>query len=152
MCGMKRMVVRNCAFSGTDIGLRFKSGVGRGGKTEDVYISNIVMNDIKDAAISIVCDYVDRPAGSDGKKMSKESLEYVPEFCDIHISDVTCVGAKVGIEAKGIKDQNCIYDIDIENSTIVYTKQATDIDFETAKVSLSGVKLVKLDAEAWPVK
>jgi len=32
--GMKRIVVRNNRFSGTDTGLRFKSGLGRGGKTE----------------------------------------------------------------------------------------------------------------------
>ena len=152
ICGMKRMVVRNCTFSGTDIGLRFKSGIGRGGKTEDVFISNIVMNDIKDAAISFICDHVDRPAGSDGKKMAKESAEYVPEFCDIHIYDVTCVGTKVGIEAKGVKDMNCIYDIAIDNSTIVYTKSAMDIDYQTAKIDLGSVKLVKLNADAWPVK
>ena len=32
--GMKNIVVRHNRFSGTDTGLRFKSGVGRGGKTE----------------------------------------------------------------------------------------------------------------------
>ena len=38
VCGMTRIVVRNCRFSGTDTGLRFKSAIGRGGKTKDIYI------------------------------------------------------------------------------------------------------------------
>mgnify|MGYP002624600309 FL=1 len=58
--GMKKIVVRNCTFSGTDTGLRFKSATGRGGKTEQIFIYNIVMNDIKNEAITFSCAYEDR--------------------------------------------------------------------------------------------
>ena len=145
--GMKRIVVRRCRFSGTDTGLRFKSGIGRGGKTEDIHISDIVMNDITDEAIVFQCDYVDRPAGSEGKKAKTSGSEFVPEFTDIHISNVVCRGAKTAIKAKGIEGMNCIYDIEIANSTIVYTSKGADIDEATAKVKLSNVNIVEDKAQ-----
>ena len=145
--GMKRIVVRHCRFSGTDTGLRFKSGIGRGGKTEDIHISDIVMNDITDEAIVFQCDYVDRPAGSEGKKAKTSGSEFVPEFTDIHISNVVCRGAKTAIKAKGIEGMNCIHDIEIANSTIVYTSKGADIDETTAKVKLSNVNIVEDKAQ-----
>ena len=145
--GMKRIVVRRCRFSGTDTGLRFKSGIGRGGKTEDIHISDIVMNDITDEAIVFQCDYVDRPAGSEGKKAKTSGSEFVPEFTDIHISNVVCRGAKTAIKAKGIEGMNCIHDIEIANSTIVYTSKGADIDEVTAKVKLSNVNIVEDKAQ-----
>ena len=145
--GMKRIVVRRCRFSGTDTGLRFKSGIGRGGKTEDIHISDIVMNDITDEAIVFQCDYVDRPAGSEGKKAKTFGRELVPEFTDIHISNVVCRGAKTAIKAKGIEGMNCIHDIEIANSTIVYTSKGADIDEATAKVKLSNVNIVEDKAQ-----
>lgn len=145
--GMKRIVVRRCRFSGTDTGLRFKSGIGRGGKTEDIHISDIVMNDITDEAIVFQCDYVDRPAGSEGKKAKTSGSEFVPEFTDIHISNVVCRGAKTAIKAKGIEGMNCIHDIEIANSTIVYTSKGAYIDEATAKVKLSNVNIVEDKAQ-----
>ena len=145
--GMKRIVVRRCRFSGTDTGLRFKSGIGRGGKTEDIHISDIVMNDITDEAIVFQCDYVDRPAGSEGKKAKTSGSEFVPEFTDIHISNVVCRGAKTAIKAKGIEGMNCIHDIEIANSTIVYTSKGADIDEATAKVKLSNINIVEDKAQ-----
>ena len=145
--GMRRIVVRRCRFSGTDTGLRFKSGIGRGGKTEDIHISDIVMNDITDEAIVFQCDYVDRPAGSEGKKAKTSGSEFVPEFTDIHISNVVCRGAKTAIKAKGIEGMNCIHDIEIANSTIVYTSKGADIDEATAKVKLSNVNIVEDKAQ-----
>ena len=145
--GMKRIVVRRCRFSGTDTGLRFKSGIGRGGKTEDIHISDIVMNDITDEAIVFQCDYVDRPAGSEGKKAKTSGSEFAPEFTDIHISNVVCRGAKTAIKAKGIEGMNCIHDIEIANSTIVYTSKGADIDETTAKVKLSNVNIVEDKAQ-----
>ena len=58
--GMKNIVVRHNLFSGTDTGLRFKSGIGRGGKTEVIYVSDITMTDIKNEAIIFECTYADK--------------------------------------------------------------------------------------------
>ncbi len=144
ICGMKRIVVRNCRFAGTETGLRFKSGIGRGGKTEDIYISNIVMTDITGEGIIFQCDYVNRPAGAkDDGKASHQKLEKVPEFTDIHISDIICRGTKTAIAAKGIEGLDCVHGITIDNSTFVYDKTGLDIDEKTAQLKLTGVRLVE---------
>lgn len=140
--GMRRIVVRHCRFAGTDTGLRFKSGIGRGGRTEDIHISDIVMSDIAQQAIIFQCDYENRPAGSEGKENPKNvKLEMVPEFQDIHITNIVCRGAATAISAHGIKGLNCVHDITVDNSTFVYTKAAQDTDTATARLTLNNVKM-----------
>ena len=144
--GICRMVVRNNRFSGTDTGLRFKSGIGRGGKTSDLYIQNIVMTDIKDEAIVFQCDYLDRPAGSDPTAVptfTDEQRQLAPEFQGIHISDVICHGTETAIKASGIQGLNCVHDINISNSTFVYQKTDQQIDAQSAKLHIEGVNFVK---------
>lgn len=143
ICGMKRIVVSDCTFSGTDIGLRFKSAVGRGGKCEDIYISNIMMADIKDSAIHFECDYADRPAGStEAAALKAEDVEFMPEFCDIHISNIVCEKAEVGISASGVNGLRCVYDVTVDNSTIIYTAEPEKIDKVTAEIKLTDVRFV----------
>ena len=154
ICGTRRLVVRQCRFSGTDTGLRFKGGIGRGGETEKVYISDVVMTDIADEAIIFQCDYVNKPAGgaplqlprggesqsantAQPKASPREGVEgasaFIPRFHDIHINNVVCRGAGTGIYAHGIEGYDCI-DVTIENTKIVNATKETDIDDKTAKV------------------
>ena len=135
--GMYNIYVHNNTFAGTDTGLRFKSAVGRGGLTKDIYISNIVMTDIKDEAIVFQCDYVDRPAGSSASPGTSVSEAFSPRFTDIHISDVVCHGAKTGVKAGGAKGM--VYGVEIKNSTIFYTDKDKDIA-PTCDVKLENVR------------
>jgi len=43
---VRNVVISNCIFDGTDIGIRMKTRRGRGGIIEDVRVSNIVMRDV----------------------------------------------------------------------------------------------------------
>ena len=143
--GMRRIVVRNCRFSGTDTGLRFKSGLGRGGKTAQLFVSDIVMNDIKDEAIVFQCDYVDRPAGSDENAVptfTDAQKKVAPYFQDIHINRVVCYGAGTAIKAAGILGLDNVRDIDIQNSTFMYYDNDQQIDPKTAKLNLTNVRLL----------
>lgn len=142
ICGMERIVVRDCTFSGTDTGLRFKSAIGRGGVTGDIYIYNIVMTDIIADAITFQCDYIDRKAGFKEGEADAAPVKFVPEFTDIHISDIVCRGCRTGIKASGISGYNCVHGITVTNSTIVYTDKATDIDPATASLTLTDVNFV----------
>lgn len=140
--GIRRMVVRHNTFSGTDVGLRFKSGLTRGGKTEALYISDIMMNDIGSEAIIFQCDYVNRQAGDDGPDpvFTESDRQWAPQFQDIHISNVVCRGCKTGIKASGIDGLNCVHDITITDCTIVYNKTDKQIDEKTAQLQLSNVR------------
>ena len=144
--GIRRIVVRHNRFCGTDTGLRFKSGIGRGGKTEQLYISDIQMTDIKDQAIVFQCDYVDRPAGSDPKAMptyTDEQRQLAPDFQDIHIERVTCHGVHTAIQASGVAGLDCVHDITIRNCTIGYHEQGISVDENTAKLNLENVNVIK---------
>jgi polygalacturonase len=140
--GIRDMVVRHNRFLGTDVGLRFKSGIGRGGKTERMYISDIMMADIKDEAIVFQCDYVNHHAGMEASAAPKE-MENVPDFQDIHIERIVCRGCKTGIKAAGIEGMSCIHDIDISNSSIIYNKVATAVEESTAKLTQKNVRLTE---------
>ena len=144
--GMRRIVVRHNRFCGTDTGLRFKSGIGHGGKTEQLYISDIQMTDIKDQAIVFQCDYVDRPAGSDTSaqpQLTDEQRKLAPDFQDINIERITCRGTHTAIKAAGIAGLDCVHDINLKDITIVYHDTDQQIDAQTAKLNMTNVKLVK---------
>ena len=143
--GMRRIVVRHNSFSGTDVGLRFKSSMDRGGKTEQLFISDIMMNDISGEAISFQCDYVNKHAGQSGEKpvYTAEQRRWAPLFQDIHISRVVCHGCKTGIKAAGIEGLDCVKDITIEDCSIIYNKVEKDIDSNTAQLTLKNVRLTK---------
>lgn len=142
--GMKRIVVRDNRFSGTDTGLRFKSNIGRGGRCEDIFIENIIMTDIRDEAVVFQCDYIDRPAGRENPEFQQpKKLENVPDFQGIHIKNVTCRGCDTAIRAKGTTEARCVHDIDISNSVFIYNKVSTDIDDATAQIKLTDVRLIE---------
>ena len=104
------------------------------------------MTDIKDQAIVFQCDYVDRPAGSDPNKVpeyTEEQKRFAPDFQDIHISNVTCHGTHTGIQTSGILGLDCVHDIDIKNTTIIYHKVGQQIDEASAKLQLENVKLIE---------
>ncbi len=44
--GVRRVVIANCVFVGTDRGIRLKSRRGRGGVVEDIRVTNIIMEDV----------------------------------------------------------------------------------------------------------
>jgi polygalacturonase len=150
--GMRRIVARHCTFTRTDTGLRMKSGIGRGGRTEQVYFSDIMMADIAHEAVVIHCDYADMAPGDTKsnflapgyvESFSKEQRQWTPEFQDINITNIVCRGAKTAIKASGLMGLNCVHDIRLNNCTFVYTHTATDIHEPTAKLTLKDVTLTK---------
>lgn len=133
--GMKNIVVRNNTFQGTDAGLRFKSAAKRGGTTENIFIDHIYMTDITGDAITFETTYFDNHVGA---KMPTAPVkqEYLPNFQDIHISNVYVRGCKNGIVAHGA--EGMIHDITIKNCNIFYNKKDKDID-TSCKISLENV-------------
>ncbi len=134
--GMKNIVVRNNTFQGTDTGLRFKSAVKRGGTSENIYIDHIYMTDIKDAAITFETTYFDNHVGAQ-KQTTPVKQEFLPNFQDIHMSNIYVRGCKTGIEAHGA--EGMVHDITIKNSNIFYTKEAKNID-AACKILLENVR------------
>lgn len=141
---MRNVFVTDCAFDGTDAGIRVKSNSGRGGLVKDIYIQNISMTDIVNEAIVFDTYYEDVPAGKE-KTTPGANGEKVPQFRDIHITNVNCRGAKKAISITGLP-QMPVTKIDFENVVISadegYThKDATDIGMKNVKlISKTGVE------------
>ncbi|MGN1376324.1 MAG: glycoside hydrolase family 28 protein [Prevotella sp.] len=146
--GMTNIIVRNNRFSGTDTGLRFKSGIGRGGITKGIYISDIYMTDIKEEAIIFECSYVDKKYSvkedAKTKTTTTANAPFAPQFTDIHFSNIVCRNAKTAISAQGLPGLNCVYGITIDNSTFFYTSQDKNIG-KDVDISISNCKFLSFE-------
>jgi polygalacturonase len=140
--GVRNMVVTNCTFMGTDIGLRFKSTRGRGGVVENIFVSNIRMEDIAGDAINFNLYYggkspLDETVG-DAETNFPPVSEATPQFRDIHIENVICRGAQNAIVLQGLPEMS-LRDITLKNVSITSQKgvsvtDAENITFENVQV------------------
>lgn len=122
--GVKNVRVENCSFVGTDVGIRFKSALGRGGIVENIVLNRIQMLNIKKEAILFDMGYIqgyeEAPADSE-----KFQMEDIPEFCNIYMKNIECKNAETAICMKGLK-QKPLHNIWIEDSCF-QTKKTTEI-------------------------
>lgn len=110
---VRKVVISNCVFDGTDRGIRIKSTRGRGGIVEDIRVSNIVMRNIQKEAITMNLFYTKVPA--------EPLTERTPIFRNIHISnmtgvDIAAAGLILGIPEMPISDIS-FTDIDLKAKT-----------------------------------
>lgn len=148
--GMRNIVVKNCTYSGTDVGLRFKSGIDRGGKTSNVFCDSIFMSNIKGEAVIFENTYVNKDVNfmMNGGNSIDSSQIFLPDFSDVHISNVVCRGAETGILMRGVP-QALIHDITFKNVNISGTRKpfdftySKDILMENVKVNGENLQSVK---------
>lgn len=110
--GLKNIRVENCTFMGTDIGIRFKSTLGRGGVVEDIVLDGIKMIDIPKQAVLFTMAY------SGALDESNIIPEDIPEFKNIVMRNITCQGCGQAIQVDGLK-QLPIHDLYFEDVNIV---------------------------------
>lgn len=147
--GMHRLIVRNCLFDGTDIGLRFKSAPGRGGTCSDIYCYNIRMKDIRNEAILYQTSYADQGAVVSATAGDDKS-RFFPDFCNFTIYDVDVDGAKTAFKIDGLPGFP-VHDIHLNNVTM---KRCTNgLDFKNAEritlknTTIEASKPDKIDKE-----
>lgn len=139
--GMKNVWCTTCTFVGTDIGIRVKSGIGRGGLVHDILAENIAMREIVNEAILFETSYENITAGSAKDTVDKKvsgAAQKVPEFKDFKIRNIVCNGAKTAISITGLTEQP-VHDIRIEDSIIsakrgVHLDRANDITLKNVKI------------------
>ncbi len=134
--GLRNIVISNCIFVGTDIGIRFKSTLGRGGVVEDILLENIQMIDIPKQAILFTMAY---SGALDEKKIIPEDI---PEFKNIYMKNIVCQGCGQAIQVDGLK-QLPIHDLYFEDIDIVARQgircqMAEDIHLKNVTITKEG--------------
>ncbi len=140
--GVRNMLVTNCTFIGTDIGLRFKSTRGRGGVVEKIYVTDIRMMGIPGDAINFNLYYGGKSPLDDAAASAETNFpavtEETPAFRDIHIENIICRGAKNAIVLQGLPEMP-LKDISLKNVSIssqfgVTVVDADGITFDNVRV------------------
>ena len=137
--GVKNILVDQCQFLGTDVGLRFKSTRGRGGIVENIYIKNISMTDIKTDAITFNMYYGGKSVaemladGDNPDNVTKAPIdETTPIFRNIDIRNIICNGAGRAMEFNGLPEMP-IDGINLQNITILAKKDAVFTNVKNVK-------------------
>lgn len=136
--GVRKVVINNCVFDGTDRGIRIKSTRGRGGIVEDIQVANIVMRNIKEEAIVMDLKY---------SKMPKEPLsDRTPIFRNININNVTASNVLIPIRINGL-EESPITNITLTNINISNCKQKPNFtnckDIKLTDVYVNGEKIAR---------
>lgn len=128
--GVKNILVENCQFLGTDVGLRFKSTRGRGGIVENIFIDNVSMTDIKTDAITFNMYYGGKSVaemladGDNPDNVTKQPVtEETPIFRNIDIKNIVCNGAGRAMEFNGLPEMP-INGIRLQNINIIAKNDA----------------------------
>lgn len=147
--GVRNVLVSDCLFSGTDVGLRFKSTRGRGGVVENIRIENITMNNILQEPLLFDLFYGGKSASeahADGTSAAASTDlpalpvdETTPAFRDIHIRDVRCRGARRAMFFNGLPEMN-VERVTVENTSI-HAQTGAQIN-ESTDVVLRNVEIV----------
>lgn len=147
--GVRNLMVRDCVFWGTDVGLRFKSTRGRGGVVENIYIQDILMKDIPTDALRFNMYYGSRALIPDdgfedkaGKQFRRPFVpvnEETPSFRKIYMKNIVCRGAARAVLLQGLPEMP-IQDIFLEN--VKMTCNAGVACFDADRISFKNVDIV----------
>ena len=148
--GVSNILVENCVFSGTDIGVRFKSAIGRGGVVEDITIKNVYMSNIINEAFIFTMGYVLVNIEDEHEGEVTYDKEDIPEFKNIYLENITCDSSDTAIKIQGLKELP-IHNIEFKNVSVNSIKGISlsnhkDIKLINTTVSTNGeIKTYKND-------
>lgn len=127
---VKKIVISNCIFDGTQRGIRIKTARGRGGVVEDIRVDNIIMKNILDQAIVLDMQYA--------KTTVEPVSERTPAFRNIHFSNITAQTNEAifinGIEEMPVDDIS-FQDINFDATRGATIKEASHIRFSQVRIN-----------------
>lgn len=141
---VKRVVITNCVFEGTDRGIRIKTMRGRGGVIEDILVSNIVMNNMVNEGVLITLRY----QRTDPEPVS----ERTPACNNVRLSNIIVRGGQRPVAIYGLeeRDVSMISFSSMETYTTrgILVENGSDISFHDMKMDIrEGAALETKDSE-----
>ena len=88
--GVRNVLVKDCTFIDSDVGIRFKSAMGRGGVVEDIYLENILMIGIKKESLTMTMNYVLNTVSGDHPVVQSTDPQDIPTFRNIELKNCIC--------------------------------------------------------------
>ncbi len=143
--GLRHMVVRDCAFKGTEAGIRMKSGRGYGGVVEDVTYQNITMDHVK-VPIFITSYYPSIPTLPQDDPIIAVG-QTTPVWRNIRIENVTVANSPMAGRILGLPEMP-VSDVVMTNVSVSAEKgmqivNARGIRFVNSRIDvLSGPPLI----------
>lgn len=103
---VRNVLVENCTFVDARVGIHFKSAVGRGGIVEEIYIRNILMDNLKETAISMTMDYVHNLMDYNDPVVKTDDPADIPHFRNVFIENCDCFGGETAVKIHGLSGHN----------------------------------------------
>jgi hypothetical protein len=126
---VRNIAISNCVFDGTDRGIRIKSNRGRGGVVEDVRVSNIVMRNVREEAITLSLLYRQVPP--------EPFSERTPRFRRIHLGGITGsatqAGSLLGLEESPLEDIS-LTDVSLIAKQGIVIQDAKHVELRSVRV------------------
>jgi len=142
--GMNNIYVKNLTCSLTDVGLRFKSDVTRGGRVGNIFIEDAYLVNLQGEAISFNLNYKDNAA----IPVNADASEFLsPDFNGIHFKNIYCYGAEKAAVIGGVNADLHVANVSFENMLM-----QTDEGFEatqTRGLSFNNVTIVPKKGQAY---
>ncbi len=137
---VRNIAISNCVFDGTDRGIRIKSTRGRGGVVENVSVSNIVMRDIREEAITLNLFYSNVPAEPFSPR--------TPVFRKIHLHSIVGnakqAATLLGLDESPLDDVS-LTAIRLSASTGIVIRNAKHIELESVRVETQSGPSVSVE-------
>jgi polygalacturonase len=142
--GVRNVLVRNCTFIGTALGLRFKTARGRGGLVENIHIRGIRMSSIEGSAIDFNFFYA---ANGKPAEAVPQPNEGTPAFRNILFEDIVSRGSKAAFTLRGLPEMPLrditFRDVDLSAGTGADLAYAERIAFERVRIRAATGEAVK---------
>lgn len=123
--GIRNVLVENCNFIGTDLGVRFKSARDRGGLVENIFIKNIFMKDIVGAALYFSTYYQEFTQNPYDTTAVFPVTKTTPIFRNIFLDSIYSIGSREIATIIGLPEMP-ISDLTLSNS-ILTARQGVEI-------------------------
>ena len=132
--GVENVYVHDCCFFTTDIGIRIKSAMGRGGYIKNIKIKNITMCEIGGDCVTFSMGYNILSLLDKADNITQFNEDDVPVIEGFEISDITCDSAERFLLMEGLDVSR------IKNVTFSNCNVTADTDLK-----ISNVENVTLD-------
>lgn len=140
--GVRNVFVKDCSFRGASSGFRIKSTRSRGGFIENIWVSDVVMNQIREEAVVFNLQYT--------SALKNKSASRVPILRNIHVNNMSgdCLGRAVDIvgQKDGIMENISFENINLAQGKKSELKYAKGISFRNISLKINDGPVLVIES------